>query len=499
MAESPTEGAALSADAEQLAALGYSTTFNREMTLWENFSLGFTYLSPVVGIYSLFAIALAAGGPPMIWWLVIVGFGQLLVALVFSEVVSQFPIAGGVYPWARRLWGKKWAWMAGWVYAWALLATIASVAYGAGPFVAGLFGFEPTQDTTIIIALVIILAVTIVNLQGTHVLGRVAMFGFIAEIAGALVVGAVLLISHREQSWGVVFDNFGLVNESGSYLPAFIGASLIGLFQYYGFEACGDVAEEIANPGRQIPKAMRMTIYIGGAAAIFVCYALILSVVDIGAVISGEEADPIGTILAQAFGDFGSRVVLLVVLISFFSCALSLQAAASRMIYSYGRDKMIFGSGILSKVTPGKHMPPAALWLAAAVPAVLVLIDKFVQGGLVKIVSFAALGIYIAFQMVVLAALRARVKGWKPGGTYTLGSWGMIVNVGALAYGLFAIYLLAKPYDVPEWSFFDNWIVLLSALIIIVVGYLYMVIAKPYTRGEAAAGDAISAGVSTKA
>jgi len=63
MADTPA-GAA-DTDAEQLAALGYDSTFNREMSLWENFSLGFTYLSPVVGIYSLFALALAACGPPM--------------------------------------------------------------------------------------------------------------------------------------------------------------------------------------------------------------------------------------------------------------------------------------------------------------------------------------------------------------------------------------------------------------------------------------------------
>lgn len=489
MADTPT-GAA-NADAEQLAALGYDTTFNREMTLWENFSLGFTYLSPVVGIYSLFALALAAGGPPMIFWLVIVGLGQLLVALVFSEVVSQYPIAGGVYPWARRLWGAKWAWMTGWIYAWALMATIASVTYGAGPFVAALFGMESSQNLTIIIALVLILAVTLVNLQGTHVLGRVAMFGFIAEILGALVLGVWLILFDRNQDWGVIFDNFGLVDESGSYLPAFIAAALIGLFQYYGFEACGDVAEEVPNPGKRIPKAMRMTIYIGGAAAIFVCYALILAVVDIPAVIAGENADPIGTILTESFGDVGSKVILAVVLISFFSCALSLQAAVSRMIYSYGRDEMIFGSGILSRVSPGKHMPPAALWLAAAVPAFLVVIDLFIEGGLVRIVSFAALGIYLAFQMVVLAALRARIKGWKPGGTYTLGGWGMIVNVLALAYGLFGIWLLAKPYGVPEWSFLDNWIVSVSAVIIIAIGLVYMLVARPYAKGDHPAGDAI--------
>ena len=90
-------------DAAHLSALGYKSEFKRDMSPWANFSLGFTYLSPVVGIYTVFAFALATGGPPMFWSLVIVGIGQLLVALVFSEVVAQFPVAGGVYPWARRL------------------------------------------------------------------------------------------------------------------------------------------------------------------------------------------------------------------------------------------------------------------------------------------------------------------------------------------------------------------------------------------------------------
>lgn len=103
-------------DGEHLAVLGYEDSFNRSMTLWANFALGFTYLSPLVGVYSLFATALATGGPPSIWWIVIVGAGQFTVSLVFGEVVSQYPIHGGIYPWARRLWGRRYAWMAAWVY-----------------------------------------------------------------------------------------------------------------------------------------------------------------------------------------------------------------------------------------------------------------------------------------------------------------------------------------------------------------------------------------------
>ena len=143
-------------EAARLEGLGYTSEFKREMSLAANFSLGFTYLSPVVATYTLFALALATGGPPMIWWLVIVGIGQFLVALVFGEVVSQFPVAGGVYPWARRLWGRRWAWMTGWVYLIALLVTIASVVYGAGPYLALLLEFTPGTGSTVICALIML-------------------------------------------------------------------------------------------------------------------------------------------------------------------------------------------------------------------------------------------------------------------------------------------------------------------------------------------------------
>ena len=69
-----------------LAMLGYTSEFRREMSLWANISLGFTYLSPLVGVYSLFAYGLSLAGPPAFWWIVIVGLGQFLVALVFGEV-----------------------------------------------------------------------------------------------------------------------------------------------------------------------------------------------------------------------------------------------------------------------------------------------------------------------------------------------------------------------------------------------------------------------------
>ena len=481
-------GNAVDQDAAQLRALGYVSHFDRTMSKWENFSLGFTYLSPVVGVYTIFASAFIAGGPPMWWTYLLVGLGQLMVCLVFGEIVSQFPISGGLYPWARRLMGKRWAWMAGWVYAWALCCTMAGVATGVAPFLAQLFGVASTPLATTLIALILLAMTTLLNLSGTRLLARVAMFGFVCELVGAIVVGGYLLLFARHQPLQVLVDT-SFVHTEGHYWPAFLASSLAAMFCYYGFEACGDVAEETPDASRMIPKAMRMTIYIGGAAASWICLAFVLSIADINAVISGKDTDPIVTLLRAAMGETGFRAVIVVVLVSFISCLLSLQAAASRLVFAYARDQMIFGSKYLSRMSPHSHVPATALVVMGTIPAVIALSALWLQDAIATIISFAALGIYVSFQMIVLAALLARIKGWRPAGPYTLRGWGWLVNVLALLYGVSAIVNILWPRT-PNEPWWVNYGMLVTTVGIVVLGGLYMAIAKPYERGNAPAGDA---------
>ncbi len=475
------------ADARQLQALGYTSKFDRTMSKWENFSLGFTYLSPVVGVYSVFGTSIAAGGPPMWWTYLLVGLGQLMVCLIFGEVVSQFPISGGLYPWARRLVGKRWAWMAGWIYAWALCVTVSAVAAGATPFVAALFGVEFSARVQVAIGVALITLVTALNLSGTRLLGRVAMFGFVCELVGALAVGGYLLLFARHHPLSVLVDATGLHNPS--YLPAFVASAVGAMFCYYGFEACGDVAEETPNASRDIPKAMRMTIYVGGGSAMFVCAALILAIPDLQAVVSGKIADPVAETLTAAIGSNGFRLVTVVVLVSFLSCLLSIQAAASRLLFSYARDEMIAGSGYLRLMSSHKHVPMNALLLTWLIPTLISLTGLWLTNAIATIISFAAAGIYIAFQMIVLAALIARVRGWRPAGAFQLGGWGVPVNALALLYGIAALIDMVWPRS-PHDPWYSNYGMLIGTAVIVLSGVIYMGVAKPYERGQAPAGDA---------
>ena len=478
-------------DAAHLASLGYSydTTFKREMSFWGNVSLGFTYLSPIAGVYSMFAISLGQAGPPMAWALVIALVGQFFVALVFGEVVSNYPVAGGVYPWSRRLWGRKWAWMNGWIYVVALIGTIAAVAYGAAPFIASVVGATLDNSGIVLLALGTLVVATLLNFLGTKVLSMAATVGLIAELIGSVVIGGYLLLFGRQHDLSVLFDNQGIGTDApGGYLGAFAAAALIGMFAYYGFEANGDVAEEIKDPSRRVPKAMRMTLYIGGFAANLLVFSLVLAVPDFAAVASGEVTDPIGELLHQAFGPI-FPVVMFVIVVAFISCITSLQAAASRLVYSMGRDRFLPGSTFLAKFIERRHVPHNALLTAAFFPAALILLSLLLPDALTALVGFGTVGIYVGFQMVVLAALRARFLGWRPAGKFRLGAWAYPVNLIALIWGVAAVLNILWPRPTGAgWAY--DWLMVLTTVGVVALGWIYMLVSKAYRRGDAPAGDA---------
>lgn len=138
-------------------------------------------------------------------------------------------------------------------------------------------------------------------------------------------------------------------------------------------------------------------------------------------------------------------------------------------------------------------MPPVALTVACVLPALIVAIAETIsESALLRVISFASCGIYIAFQMVVLAALIARGRGWIPSGEFTLGRYGWAVNIAALVYGVAGALNLAWPRGGDEVAWSDRWIVVIGCVIVASVGLAYMVLGRPYERSTAPSGDAVA-------
>ena len=139
-------------------------------------------------------------------------------------------------------------------------------------------------------------------------------------------------------------------------------------------------------------------------------------------------------------------------------------------------------------MSPGHHVPATALLVMGAIPAVIALSALWLQDAIATIISFAAIGIYISFQMIVLAALIARPRA---GGrrVHSLGAWGWLVNLLALAYGVGAIVNILWPRS-PNDPWYSNYSMLVTTIGVVVLGTFYMLAAKPYEHGNAPAGDA---------
>src|SRR6201996_1161602 len=176
----PQSAAVASDDDARLQALGYTPQLNRVLGLFANFSVAFTYLSPMVGIFSLFVLGVGTGGPAYVWltWLPVAG--MLLVALVFGELASHYPVAGALYQYSKYNVGRRFGWFVGWFYGIALLVTVASVDTGVVGYATALLhnwfgtGFDPSDHLTIlVVTLILLILQSALNVTGAKVMGRV--------------------------------------------------------------------------------------------------------------------------------------------------------------------------------------------------------------------------------------------------------------------------------------------------------------------------------------
>ncbi|MGB9113250.1 MAG: amino acid permease [Acidimicrobiales bacterium] len=508
------------ADDRRLEQLGYKPELNRVLSLFQNFGVAFCYLSPVVGIFSLFVIGIGTAGPRYLWLMPIVVVGQLFVALVFAELGSHYPIAGALFQWGKNLMGTGYGWWVGWIYGWALLITVASVDTGIAPYVTSIlnnwFGTKfvgNSPNTILVITLILIAIQTVFNIWGVKLLGRISVIGVWVEVLGTFGIAIVLAIKGFHHGLGYLFTTQGTqriatnplgVGFGGSWwLGAAFVAILAHVYIFYGFESAGDVAEEVVNPTRRVPKAIVSSLLVGFVASFILVGALILAIPAGHKAFIAAASSTSGAfyVLNTAINNSGlTDLILVIVCFAFFSCGTAVQGAGARVAFSYARDRAIPASGLIKKVSPKRETPVIAILLGAVIAALFTLLvhvspSKSVHflfitypkkvNALTALVSFATSGIYLSFLMVTVAALIARLRGWRPQGSFRLGRWAYPVIVLAIAYGaaMFVNILYPSGVTSPRAVLFNlDWITISVMVVIIVIGGLYFVISRPYRR-----------------
>ena len=438
-------------DDAQLRSLGIKPELRRTLGFLSNFAIAFSFISVSTGTYGNFGVGLSQAGPAFFWSWPIVIIGQFIVALVFAELASHFPVAGSIYQWSKRLSNRTLGWFTGWFYFWAQVVTVTAVAVIVAYVVDGIHGPvgetpfletpDPTGLTTMFtfISLVTLVVTTLINAYGVRLLSILNNIGVGTEILGMFVFALILLIFENHQSAAVLFDTAGTEQATGgNYVPAFALGMFMALFVVYGFDTAGTFGEETVDPGRQAPRGVLWSVAISGIIGTIFLLAVILAIPDIPTAMGQAFpiADTITATLKQEIvgGITVGEVYLFIILVSVFVCTLAIQGAATRMMFSMSRDRHLPLGSIWGQVN-SRFKTPANAAIAVGILAAIPILVIGPGGGFS--ISIAATGlIYLSYLLTNIGVLVARFRGWphKPA-WFNLGQWGKLVNILALVYG----------------------------------------------------------------
>nr|WP_256210065.1 APC family permease [Nitrosospira briensis] len=445
------------------------------MSVWNSFTLGFAVVSPVVGLYAIISVQTVVTGGGWFSALATCLVMQLLVATVYAELSSQFPIAGGAYKWARQLGGVSAGQFAGVIYVSSTIAMLTTTAYTGGVWLSIFFGAASQSGHVLVIwGAIFLLLCALLNLAHINIFKLVITLGVYAEVVGSLGVALLLFLFFRQHSFSELFQHLG----TGT-APSETAAFLAALWAFIGFDACSTIAEETHEPKRMVPRAIFFSLCVVGSVVLFNSAALTLAFDRDTLLTASATSDPITPVIASSFGDWAEKPFLGIVMVAFLACGASVVKYTSRIVYSMAREGHM--PAVLSRLAPDKTPRNAVLCTVSL--AGLGLLFGLNDGAVATVIAFGTGGLYAMFSMTTGVGLYTRLTGrWNPAlGELKLGAWGLVINVVAFAWSVFELVNIAwpRPYaTAPGAPWWQLWAVPLVLGTIVGTTALYILVNK---------------------
>jgi APA family basic amino acid/polyamine antiporter len=276
--------------------------------------------------------------------------------------------------------------LVGWLTLFVAIISAAAIALGFGGYLTQLF-----QIPIVIAAVLIIGVLTFVNYFGIRESSSMNIILTIAEAAGlGIVIWAGMSIT------GVQIDYFDMPHGFSGIFSAFT----LVFFAYIGFENIANIAEEIKNPKRVLPRAIILAITITAIVYVLVSLSAV-RVLDWQALDASFAplADVIKTALGQEWG-FG---ILVIALFATTNTVLIMLISGSRILYGVSIDRAL--PAIFSIVHQKRKTP----WVAAIVIGVLAAAFVFI-GDIETVANISVFAIIMVFVLVNLSLIWLRYK-----------------------------------------------------------------------------------------
>ena len=297
------------------------------------------------------------------------GLLTLAGVLCYAELGARRPQAGGTYVYLREAFGQLPAFLFGWTMA--LInypGSVAAVATTFADYFCAALGLSAIfVKPTAVGAIGFIVGINLFGIRAGAWVQNIFTVLKLAAIALLVVVGLVLARGHL----GIALEPDPTRSVPSS---ALLGALLPVLFAYGGFHYLNDLAGEVRNPQRTLPRALGM-----GILGVVICYVLVNFAYLAGLGHAGLAASraPAADLMQRLFGDSGATVIAVGIACSTFGYCNIAIAGGARVLQTMGADGMFFSA--VGRIDPQSRAPQVALATLGVWAIVLTLSGTFGQ------------------------------------------------------------------------------------------------------------------------
>jgi len=402
----------------------------------------------VVAVFNLNVVpSIAANGGVTVWlWLIslLLFFWPQGIAVI--ELAHRYPGEGGVYLWAKEVFGDFHGFLSGWCY-WTnnmlYVPTVMLYFVGVSVFALGPShqGLADNKTFALVTSVSLLAVLTILNIVGLGVgkwLNNVGAIG--TGIAAAVLIGLGIVIFSRFGTTITVAD-FRIPADPRFVLNSF-GVICFGLV---GLELASVMGDEIQDPQRTLPGAVAWGGLLSGLLYIGATLTLLVSI--------GKNDISVLQGIVQAVSHMAGRVGVGWIIVP-FAVMLSLSIAGIGSAWMGGSARIPFVAGLdsympswLGKVHPKYATPHAALIVQAVVSLALIVISFVASGGVQeafqKMLSAAVVLQLIPFLYVFAALLKFAFREREKKGRYGkallifAGASGLVTTILGIALAFF--------------------------------------------------------------
>jgi APA family basic amino acid/polyamine antiporter len=363
-------------------------------------------------------------------WL-ITGFMTVTAAVSYGELSGMFPKAGGQYVYLKEAYNPLVAFLYGWsFFAVIQTGTIAAVGVAFSKFTAylipafsedlvfftlGFIKISPAQ----ILSIITIVLLTFINTRGVEggkAIQTTLTFVKLFSLFGLIIFGLVMA---KGEVWSANWTNgwalhglsksgeeihYGTIAALGAIAAAMVGS----IFSSDAWNNVTFIAGEIKNPQRNIGLSLFLGTLI--VTVIYVSANLMYTSVLPLSEIASAEKDRVAVAAANViFGNIGTLIIAIMIMISTFGCNNGLILAGARVYYTMAKDGLFFKqAGHLNRFA----VPQQALWFQCVLACLWCLSGKY--GDLLDMVSFVVVLFYMLTIIGIFILRKQRPEAPRP-------------------------------------------------------------------------------------